>query len=130
MGEIVYNDVSEEYADHFQATSENMEPVIMKGNEVEIDRSFPFAEMKIGDTMVFASNPDGRKLLSRIVEVTEEKPYTLRTQGDANSASLPGREYSITEEQYIGKVVMGYPNYYSFLSGQNGINQHNQMIDG
>jgi len=130
LGEIVYNDVSEEYADHFQATSENMEPVIMKGNEVEIDRSFPFAEMKIGDTMVFASNPDGRKLLSRIVEVTEEKPYTLRTQGDANSASLPGREYSITEEQYIGKVVMGYPNYYSFLSGQNGINPYNQVIDG
>ena len=128
-GSIIYNDVSEDYVDHFQATSENMEPIIMKGSEMKIDRSISFLEIKVGDIMVFASNPDGRTLVSRVVEVMEEEPYTLRTQGDANPGSIPGREYPITEDQYVGKVVMVYPDYDSFLSGQNGINPYQKIIE-
>ncbi|MDH3764184.1 MAG: hypothetical protein OER82_00035 [Nitrosopumilus sp.] len=102
----------------------------MKGNEVQIDLSIQFEELEIGDIMVFFSNPDERKLLSRIIEVTKEEPYTLRTQGDANPGSIPEREYSITAEQYIGKVVMVNPNYNEFIVGQNEINPYDVKTEG
>ena len=120
-----YFDTVQEYASNFHASSGNMEPVIMKGEEIEIDRNVPFTETKIGDIIVFESSPDDRRLLaSRIVEVMEEDPYTVRTQGDANPASLPGREYSITEDQYVGKVIMVYPDYPSFIAGIDGRNPY------
>jgi signal peptidase I len=129
LGSMMYDDVNNQFTDHFQATSESMEPIIMKGNEVQVDRSIQFEELEIGDIMVFYSNPDERMLLGRIVEVIEEEPYTLRTQGDANPGSIPVREYPITAEQYIGKITMIYPNYNDFVVGKNGINPYDLELE-
>ena len=33
----------------------------------------------------------------------------MRTKGDANSASIPGTDYPITEDEYIGTVILTVP---------------------
>ena len=40
-----------------------------------------------------------------MVSITNEDPRTIRTQGDANPGSIPGTDFPITEEEYIGKVA-------------------------
>lgn len=39
----------------------------------------------------------------------DDDPKTLRILGDANSASIPGTDFPITEEEYLGKVVYAIP---------------------
>jgi signal peptidase len=39
------------------------------------------------------------------VSIIEDSPKTIRTQGDANPGSIPGTDFPITEEEYIGKVA-------------------------
>ena len=38
-----------------------------------------------------------------------DEPKTIRTKGDANPASIPGTDFPITEEEYIGKVAYTLP---------------------
>ena len=45
-----------------------------------------------------------RVIVHRVVSVISEDPKTLMTMGDANSASIQGTDFPITEEEYIGKV--------------------------
>ena len=44
-----------------------------------------------------------------MVSITNEDPKTIRTQGDANPGSIPGTDFPITEEEYIGKVAYIIP---------------------
>jgi signal peptidase len=39
----------------------------------------------------------------------EDDPKTIRTKGDANPASIPGTDFPITNEEYIGKVAYTLP---------------------
>ncbi|KKL97963.1 hypothetical protein LCGC14_1829150, partial [marine sediment metagenome] len=49
-------------------------------------------------------------IVHRVVELFEnEEPYSIRTKGDANPASIPGTDFPITEEEYIGKVAYVIP---------------------
>jgi len=60
---------------------------------------------------VFATFPmySSSVIVHRVVSVIDDEPKTLRTKGDANPASIPGTDFPITEEEYIGKVANTLP---------------------
>ena len=87
-----------------------------------------FYNLKIGDIIVFKASEeedqdDGRRtttIVHRVAEIiqTDDKrnnnksiSRTLRTKGDANPSSIPGIDYPIREQDYIGKVVYVIPGF-------------------
>jgi len=77
--------------------------LIVQGHE-------PFEDIEKGDVIVFNRPSDhDRVIVHRVVSVIDDDPKTLRTKGDANPASIPGTDFPITEEEYIGKVVYTLP---------------------
>jgi len=44
-----------------------------------------------------------------VVAVVDDDPKTLRTKGDNNQASIPGTDFPITEQEYVGTVVHVIP---------------------
>jgi signal peptidase len=70
----------------------------------------PFEDIEIGDIIVFDRPSDhNRVIVHRVVSIIEDNPKTIRTQGDANPGSIPGTDFPITEEEYIGKVAHTLP---------------------
>src|SRR3990170_4721791 len=67
-------------------------------------------ELQVFDVLVF-DRPEGqdRVIVHRVAAILNEDPYTIRTKGDANPASIPGTDFPITEEEYIGKVAYVIP---------------------
>jgi len=77
--------------------------LIVQGHE-------PFEDIETGNIIVFNRPSDhNRVIVHRVVSVIDDDPKTLRTKGDANPASIPGTDFPITEEEYIGKVVYTLP---------------------
>jgi len=77
--------------------------LIVQGHE-------PFEDIETGDIIVFNRPSDhNRVIVHRVVSITNDDPKTLTTKGDANPASIPGTDFPITEEEYIGKVVHTLP---------------------
>ena len=77
--------------------------LIVQGHE-------PFEDLEIGDIIVFNRPSDhNRVIVHRVVSIINDDPIILRTKGDANPASIPGTDFPITEEEYIGKVVYTLP---------------------
>ena len=73
--------------------------LIVQGHE-------PFEDIEVGDIIVFDRPSDhDRVIVHRVASIIDDDPKTLRTKGDANPASIPGTDFPITEEEYIGKVV-------------------------
>ena len=69
-----------------------------------------FENVRVGDIIVF-NRPSGqdRVIVHRVTSITNEDPFTIRTKGDANPTSIPGTDFPITEEEYIGKVAYVIP---------------------
>ncbi len=69
-----------------------------------------FEEVKVGDVIVF-NRPSGhdRVIVHRVTSIIDDDPFTIRTKGDANPASIPGTDFPITDEEYIGQVVYVIP---------------------
>ncbi|HEX2014077.1 MAG TPA: signal peptidase I [Nitrososphaera sp.] len=96
----------------YVVSSGSMEPVL-KVNDVLIVRDGgSFGELRVGDIIVF-DRPEGgdRVIVHRIVEINEGRDgdRIIRTKGDANPSSIPGTDYPITTDDYIGKVVYVIP---------------------
>jgi len=72
----------------------------------------PFETVEVGDVIVF-NRPSGhdRVIVHRVVFILDDDPltFTVRTKGDANPASIPGTDFPVTEEEYIGKVAHVIP---------------------
>jgi len=77
--------------------------LVVQGNE-------PFEDIDVGDIIVF-NRPSGhdRVIVHRVASIIEDDPKTIRTKGDANPSSIPGTDYPVTEEEYIGKVAYVIP---------------------
>ncbi|GBF24727.1 hypothetical protein MnTg01_01068 [archaeon MnTg01] len=69
-----------------------------------------FKNVQVGDIIVF-NRPSGqdRVIVHRVASITDDDPFTLRTKGDANPTSIPGTDFPITEEEFIGKVAYVIP---------------------
>ncbi len=77
--------------------------LIVSGHEL-------FEDLVIGDIIVFNRPSDhDRVIVHRVVSIMDDDIKIIRTKGDANSASIPGTDFPITEEEYIGKVVYTLP---------------------
>lgn len=71
-----------------------------------------FDNLKVGDIIVFNKPAgDDRVIVHRIAGIytTIQGESVIRTKGDANPGSIPGVDYPIRVQDYIGKVVYVIP---------------------
>jgi len=95
----------------YVVSSGSMVPQLQVFDVMIVDGNEPFEGVQTGDIIVF-KRPTGadRIIVARVVEIfVDEEPLTVRTKGDANPASIPGTDFPITEEEYIGKVAYIIP---------------------
>lgn len=94
----------------YVVSSGSMEPNLNVFDVLVVQGNDPFKELKKGDIIVF-DRPSGhdRVIVHRVAEILDEDPRVIRTKGDANPASIPGTDFPITEEEYIGKVAYVVP---------------------
>lgn len=94
----------------YVVASGSMIPVLEVYDVIIIQGHVPFEEIEIGNIIVFNRPSDhDRVIVHRVISITDDNPKTIRTQGDANNASIPGTDFPITEEEYIGKVEYTLP---------------------
>jgi signal peptidase len=96
----------------YVVSSGSMEPVL-KVNDVLIVRDGGSWEgLNVGNIIVF-NRPEGgdRVIVHRIVDIDVDGggEMMVRTKGDANPASIPGTDYPIRQDDYIGKVIYVLP---------------------
>ena len=90
----------------YVVASGSMIPVLQVYDVLVVQGHEPFEDIEIGDIIVFNRPSDhNRVIVHRVASIIDEDPKTIRTKGDANPASIPGTDFPITEEEYIGKVA-------------------------
>ncbi len=94
----------------YVVASGSMIPVLEIYDVLIVQGHEPFEDIETGDIIVFNRPSDhNRVIVHRVVSIIDDDPKTLRTKGDANPASIPGTDFPITEEEYIGKVAYVLP---------------------
>lgn len=94
----------------YVVASGSMIPVLEVYDVLIVQGHEPFEDIKVGDIIVF-NRPSGhdRVIVHRVESIIGDDPKTIRTKGDANPTSIPGTDFPITEEEYIGKVAYVVP---------------------
>lgn len=96
----------------YVVSSGSMIPVLEVYDVLVVNGNEPFENIQIGDIIVF-NRPNGhdRVIVHRVEAILDDRPEskTIRTKGDANPISIPGTDYPITEEEYIGEVFYVVP---------------------
>lgn len=94
----------------YVVSSGSMIPELQIYDVIVVQGNDPFGEVEVGDIIVF-DRPTGhdRVIVHRVVAIVDDEPRTIRTQGDANPASIPGTDFPITAEEYIGTVAYVIP---------------------
>lgn len=96
----------------YVVSSGSMIPVLQVYDVLVVNGNVPFDDIKIGDIIVF-NRPSGhdRVIVHRVAAILDDRPEskTIRTKGDANPISIPGTDYPITKDEYIGKVAYVVP---------------------
>ena len=94
----------------YVVSSGSMIPELQVYDVLVVQGNDPFEEVEIGDVIVF-NRPSGhdRVIVHRVASIIDENPFTIRTKGDANPSSIPGTDFPITEEEYIGQVAYVIP---------------------
>ena len=94
----------------YVVASGSMIPVLQVYDVLIVQGHEPFEDISIGDIIVFNRPSDhNRVIVHRVASILDDDPRTIRTKGDANPASIPGTDFPITEEEYIGKVAYVLP---------------------
>ena len=90
----------------YVVSSGSMYPELAMYDIIVVTGHASFEDVKVGDIIVFDQPKDHDKVIvHRVVAVVDDDPKTLRTKGDNNQASIPGTDFPVTEEEYIGTVV-------------------------
>jgi signal peptidase I len=91
-------------------SSDHMYPNLTVFDVLMVQSNDHFDEIQVGDIIVF-DRPSGhdRVIVSRVAEILDENSRVIRTKGDANPASMPGTDFPVTENEYIGKVTYVIP---------------------
>jgi signal peptidase I len=106
--------------DFFVVVSDSMIPNLNTGDIVIISRDdkecYSFACLKVGDIIVFKPNlsqieDTDKTIVHRIYKVSFDSDgrKVITTKGDANSHSIAGVDFPVTEEHFIGKVTQVIP---------------------
>jgi len=94
----------------YVVSSGSMIPALQVYDIIVVQGNDPFEEVEVGDIIVFDRPSDrSRVIVHRVAAITDEDPYTVRTQGDANPAPIPGTDFPVTAKEYIGTVVYTVP---------------------
>ncbi|MFB5626751.1 MAG: signal peptidase I [Nitrosarchaeum sp.] len=94
----------------YVVASGSMIPVLEVYDVLIVQGHEPFEDIEVGDIIVF-NRPVGhdRVIVHRVASIIDDDPKTIRTKGDANPSSIPGTDFPITKEEYIGKVAYVIP---------------------
>lgn len=96
----------------YVVSSNSMVPTLEVNDVLVVRDGGSWDTLKVGDIIVF-DRPDGedRVIVHRIIDIDENSDgeRVVRTKGDANPASIPGTDYPIREDNYIGIVVYVMP---------------------
>jgi signal peptidase I len=94
----------------YVVSSGSMIPNLNIFDVIVVQGSVVFDHVKIGDIIVF-NRPNGhdKVIVHRVAEILSKDPLVIRTKGDANPGSIPGTDFPITKDDYIGKVVYVIP---------------------
>lgn len=94
----------------YVVASGSMIPVLQVYDVLIVQGHVPFEDIKVGDIIVFnRPTTHDRVIVHRVASIIDDEPKTIRTKGDANPASIPGTDFPITKEDYIGKVAYVIP---------------------
>lgn len=119
----------------YVVASGSMIPVLNVNDLIVVwskDNSTSFANANIGDIIVFkASDPreENKTIVHRVSAIIEKgnnltgnvilcapiainqviQEKTILTKGDANECSIPGIDFPVTKENYVGKVIYTIP---------------------
>ena len=101
----------------YVVASGSMIPNLNINDYVIVSHSVPFNSLKVGDIIVFktyGTDNSGQHItiVHRVAEIVTDPingQKVIRTKGDANPDSIPGADYPIFEQNYIGKVVYVIP---------------------
>jgi signal peptidase len=101
----------------YVVASGSMIPNLNINDYVIVSHNVPFNSLKVGDIIVFktyGTDDSGRHItiVHRVAEIVTDPindQKIIRTKGDANPDSIPGADYPIFEQNYIGKVVYVIP---------------------
>jgi signal peptidase I len=101
----------------YVVASGSMIPNLNINDFVIVSHNIPFNSLKVGDIIVFKSygtedSGQHENIVHRVAQIVTD-PFTgqriIRTKGDANPGSIPGVDYPIFQQNYIGKVVYVIP---------------------
>lgn len=94
----------------YVVSSGSMIPNLNIFDVIVVQGNVPFDHIKVGDIIVF-NRPNGhdRVIVHRVAEILNQNPLVIRTKGDANPGSIPGTDFPITKQDYIGKVEYVIP---------------------
>ena len=94
----------------YVVSSGSMYPQLAMYDIIVVTGHAQFDDVTIGDVIVFDRPKDEAKVIvHRVVAKVGDDPKVLRTKGDNNQASIPGTDYPITEENYLGTVAYVIP---------------------
>jgi len=101
----------------YVVASGSMIPNLNINDYVIVSHNVPFNSLKVGDIIVFktyGTDDSGQHItivhrVAEIVTAPINDQKIIRTKGDANPDSIPGADYPIFEQNYIGKVVYVIP---------------------
>ncbi len=90
----------------YVVSSGSMYPTLAMYDIIVVTGHAQFDDVTIGDVIVFDRPKDEAKVIvHRVVAEVGDDPKVLRTKGDNNQDSIPGTDYPITEENYLGTVA-------------------------
>jgi signal peptidase I len=94
----------------------SMSPSIRDNDGMVVDSRFPFDNLNVGDIIVFSSygtSDSGQHItiIHRVAQIItdDQGDRIIRTKGDANPGSIPGIDYPVFQQNYIGKVISVIP---------------------
>lgn len=101
----------------YVVASGSMIPVLNVNDLIVVwgkDDNTSFESADVNDVIVFrAPDPmeENKTIVHRVAQVGEDQfgNKIIMTKGDANPYSIPGIDFPITEENYVGKVVYVIP---------------------
>ena len=94
----------------YVVSSGSMVPNLNIFDVIVVNGNISFDQLKVGDIIVF-NRPviHDKVIVHRVAEFLNKNPLIIRTKGDANPGSIPGTDFPISKEDYIGKVVYVIP---------------------
>ncbi|NOJ28952.1 MAG: signal peptidase I [Nitrososphaeraceae archaeon] len=91
-------------------SSGSMIPVLNIGDILIVGEKDTFDELELGDVIVF-NRPAGhdKVIVHRVFKILNETERIIVTKGDANDGLIPGTDFPIKHDDFIGQVVYVIP---------------------